>query len=274
LSQPVDPSYVAGVGLEGVLMAAGLWLLWAQVVRPQARAQRPPDALAPWPGRPSDLLLLLLLAFAGGVILPLGVNLALRGHPVGDERRLLLSAAAFQGGLLAGVIAYRLGFGRYREQAGPLVTGADLRRGAATMLIALPLVYGAAGLWQALLTWAGLPLDQENSIDDFLAIHSPALRIAFVFIATIAAPVTEELIFRAGLFRFLRGRLPGWVAVLVSSLLFAAIHQSLASLAGLTMLAAVCALAYQRTGRIGTAIVAHALFNLTTVVVILLGVNA
>jgi membrane protease YdiL (CAAX protease family) len=142
------------------------------------------------------------------------------------------------------------------------------------MLIALPLVYGAAGLWQALLTWAGLPLDQENSIDDFLAIHSPALRIAFVFIATIAAPVTEELIFRAGLFRFLRGRLPGWVAVLVSSLLFAGIHQSLASLAGLTMLAAVCALAYQRTGRIGTAIVAHALFNLTTVVVILLGVNA
>ncbi len=255
-------------------MVAGIWLLWSKVVRPQARAQRTPDRLTPWPGPPSDLLLLLILAFGGGMLFPIIVNTVLRGHPVGAELRLLLMAAAFQGGLLAGVAGYHLGFGRSREEAGPLVTAADLRQGGATMLIALPLVYGAAALWQGLLTWAGLPLDQENSIDDFLAIHSPALRLAFVFIATIAAPVTEELIFRAGLFRFLRGRLPGWVAVLLSSLLFAAIHQSLASLAGLTMLAAVCALAYQRTGRLGTAIVAHALFNLTTVVVILLGVNA
>jgi membrane protease YdiL (CAAX protease family) len=274
LSAPVDPAYVAGVALEGGLMLGGLGLLWSQIASPAARARRRPDALTPWPGPASDLLLLLLLAFCGGLLLPLGLNTVLARFPVGAEARLLLTAAAFQGGLLLGVLVYYLAYNRRGESASALITGADLRRGAATMLIALPLVYGAAAVWQGLLTWAGVPLDQENSIEDFQHLHTPLLRLAFILIATIAAPVTEELIFRAGLFRFLRGRLPLWLAVLLSSLLFAAIHQSLASLAGLTMLAAVCALAYQRTGRLGTAIVAHALFNLTTVVVILLGVNA
>ena len=43
--------------------------------------------------------------------------------------------------------------------------------------------------------------------------------------------------------------------------LFAALHNHLASFAPLVVLGIVFSLAYERTGRIGTAIVAHALFN-------------
>jgi membrane protease YdiL (CAAX protease family) len=39
------------------------------------------------------------------------------------------------------------------------------------------------------------------------------------------------------------------------------------------VLAVIFSLAYERTGRIGTAIVAHALFNLHTVVLIFAGVT-
>ena len=47
----------------------------------------------------------------------------------------------------------------------------------------------------------------------------------------------------------------------------------LSSLPPLVLLAVIFSLAYERTGRIGTPIVAHALFNLNSVLVILSGIS-
>ena len=55
--------------------------------------------------------------------------------------------------------------------------------------------------------------------------------------------------------------LPRWAALLFPAVLFGALHAHLASFAPLVVLGIVYSLAYERTGRIGTAIVAHALFN-------------
>ena len=38
---------------------------------------------------------------------------------------------------------------------------------------------------------------------------------SLVVLASIVAPITEELIFRAGLFRYARTRLPRWAALLI-----------------------------------------------------------
>ena len=98
-----------------------------------------------------------------------------------------------------------------------------------------------------------------------------------IVLAVVVAPLTEELVFRAGLFRFLRGRVPRWLALVGPSLVFAMLHvdwstlQGLASLAPLVVLAVVFSLAYERTGHIGTPIVAHACFTLNTIFVILSG---
>ena len=91
-----------------------------------------------------------------------------------------------------------------------------------------------------------------------------------IVLATVVAPATEELIFRAGIFRYARTRLPRWAALLLPACLFAALHNHLASFAPLVVLGLVFSLAYERTGRIGTAIVAHALFNLYSVIRIFL----
>jgi membrane protease YdiL (CAAX protease family) len=98
-------------------------------------------------------------------------------------------------------------------------------------------------------------------------------------LAIVMAPITEELVFRAGFFRYCRTRLPRWAALLVPSLLFASLHVNWSTLEGLTsfaplvVLAIMFSLAYERTGNIGTAIVAHALFNLNTVILIFSGVD-
>ncbi|MCX6944811.1 MAG: CPBP family glutamic-type intramembrane protease, partial [Opitutales bacterium] len=52
-----------------------------------------------------------------------------------------------------------------------------------------------------------------------------------------------------------------------------AMHANLASFAPLVALGLVFALAYERTGRISTTIVAHALFNLTATLLVLAGVD-
>ncbi len=71
--------------------------------------------------------------------------------------------------------------------------------------------------------------------------------------------------------------MPRWLALVAPALLFGALHVAWKSLDGLGALAPLAALgiifsiAYERTGRIGTSMVAHGLFNLNTVVLIFAG---
>ena len=90
----------------------------------------------------------------------------------------------------------------------------------------------------------------------------------------IIAPLTEELIFRAGLFRYLRTRVPRWIALLAPATIFAALHSNLVAFVPLLLLGVLFSLAYERTGRISVTIVAHSLFNLHTILLILAGVTA
>jgi membrane protease YdiL (CAAX protease family) len=88
-------------------------------------------------------------------------------------------------------------------------------------------------------------------------------------LAVVLAPIAEELIFRAGMFRVLKGRIGRWPAIAISSALFAALHLSWAGFAGLFCLGVVFCLSYERTRNIAVPIVAHGLFNLNSIIVIL-----
>jgi membrane protease YdiL (CAAX protease family) len=279
LSHAADPTPALGVALMLALMVAGLVLLWRLVLSPAARARRLPPLLAPWPGGASDLLLFFFLAIAGALLLPLGAIAILRRTSWSVETQLVLSFAAFQLGLLAGIAAYFLFWARDRIRLAP-AAAASLWSGAATVLIAFPLVQGVALAWQALLGACGLPVETPDNVQIFMDLHSPALRVGYILLATVVAPLTEELLFRAGLFRYFRGRFPRWIALWLPALVFGAMHltraplASLSALAPLVVLGVILSLAYERTGRIGTVIVAHSLFNLITVCGVLLGVNS
>jgi len=152
-----------------------------------------------------------------------------------------------------------------------------LRMGAATFVIALPLVIGFGNAWESLLKLCGLPAEKQQLVEILESTHSIALKAILIVVATLLVPVAEELFFRAGLFRYLRTRIPVWLAHLSIALLFGALHVNWATLDGLvsflplTVLALVFSLAYERTGTIGTTMVAHALFNLNTFVLVATG---
>jgi len=293
-----DPT-LYGYMLEGALCLAGLILIGVGCSRYGAAWRREnPGALAPWPGQASELFLYLFFALAGGLALPSLTALALRHTRLDSVETQVWEAFAFQAGMLLGMRIFSEFHRRLRQQfsapnpaapnvpsapavAAPLpATAHPIRSGVLTFLLALPLVFSVSFLWLLLLERCGFTARPQDVVDLFQNIHTPAMRILFVFVAIVVAPLTEELLFRAGIFRFLNGRLPrGW-AVTVSALLFGGMHllespaDGLGSFLPLVVLGAVFALAYQRTGRLRTTVVAHALFNLNTLVALLLGVNS
>lgn len=95
-------------------------------------------------------------------------------------------------------------------------------------------------------------------------------RCSMIAMATLVAPIAEEFIFRGYLYGVLRrffGRLPG---IVLSSLLFAAMHLHLPSMPGLTILAVTLCLLYERTGSLWSNILVHATFNTISIVMLLI----
>lgn len=95
--------------------------------------------------------------------------------------------------------------------------------------------------------------------------------VLFAVIVGIGAPIVEELFYRGLFLRSLvkRGHTP-WTSVLMSSVVFAAIHLQPLQFPGLLVFGLVAGALVVRTGRLGPALWAHVGFNLTTVVVLYL----
>jgi membrane protease YdiL (CAAX protease family) len=261
-----------GMGGVGSILA----LRW---IAPAARAARRPSPLSPWNGDASDLLVFLLFVL-GGVFLLAGVTPFLLRHTAwSPQGRLVVMTAAFEAGLLLGIASFHFGYRRLDGgmAAQPLRTLLD---GGAVFLVALPFVSAATYLWRTLLLAVGLPVGNQDSLELFASLHSGILRIVFSILAILIAPLCEELIFRLALFRFFRDRTPFWIAVVIPALLFGGAHllqsplENLPAFMPLVVLGILFSIAYNRTGRIGTTIVAHALFNLNTVLLVLAGVTS
>ncbi len=141
----------------------------------------------------------------------------------------------------------------------------------------------ARGLLWLLITYPLIIVTQEvvqlfsDSRDDsqlivryFLEHPDKSHRLAIAFMVVIVAPLAEEIIFRGyfyGVIRRFGGRIP---ALLISSLLFAAIHAHLPSIPGLFILAITLCLLYERTGSLWASMTLHASFNASTIAALLL----
>lgn len=157
--------------------------------------------------------------------------------------------------------------------ATPLPLVSAIKFGVITYLAALPLVTIASLLWQGGLDLFGIPRPKQELIDLFGHAHGFWKIFLLALMAVVVAPITEELVFRAGIFRFVRTRLPRVFAFALPSALFACAHINMSASVPLFVLALILSLAYERSGRVVTTIVAHGLFNLTSVVLLLAGVD-
>ena len=148
-----------------------------------------------------------------------------------------------------------------------------MREGALAFVTALPVVAAVGLVWKYLLDLLGVDARPQDLVTLF-ASTGDHLALGFIIVlAVVVAPITEELVFRIGLFRWLRTRTLRTVALLVPAMAFAALHGNIAAFLPLVALAVHLALAYERVGHPLVPIVAHALFNLNTLVLLLAGLE-
>lgn len=264
------------ISLELALAIVGAVLLWRLVLSPAARANRRPPQWTPWKIPAVEFVVFVLFILAGAFLFSLATSAAGKFLGLRGDAATILSGAGAQLGMLAGVTFYWSRAPRSHRPPAPLQRGVVVS-GAITFLVSLPLLLVVSKAWEVFLQACGLPIDRQDLIGMFANADSGWLVATMILLAVVVAPVTEELVFRAGLYRFLRGAVPRGLALAASALFFASLHvnwstlQGLSSLAPLALLAVMFSLAYERTGHIGTPIVAHALFNLNTVVLIFSG---
>lgn len=123
---------------------------------------------------------------------------------------------------------------------------------------------------------AGVPL--SSNTDGLDSSVPTGYLVATALAAVIAAPLVEELVFRGVVQRALIGRLGVAAAIAVQAVVFGAVHANPAFGSGniglvavLTVVGAAFGLGAHLTGRLGTSIVAHAIFNSVVLVLVLTG---
>lgn len=229
------------------------------------------------------LVFIFLCGFAGQMVLFSLFGQGLKGHPEHQGLQVLLAGAGFHGVALLGWPAWR----HFRrslhgdqepalEQPAPVVAPGSrpvFAVAVGALLCALPAILLFQLGWLAVLEWLGRPADPQELIDIFANVRSPWLMAGLLVMACVVAPINEELIFRHGLYRFGRQRFGRPIALTASSLLFGASHFNLAGVVPLAVLGAALALAYEKSGDVRVPIVAHGLFNLNTICLIMLGVT-
>lgn len=151
----------------------------------------------------------------------------------------------------------------------------SLGLGLFAFLASLPFIYGVGILWNGILQFLrergfeiNLPL--QDAVILFQETSNPLVFTGLIILAVVVAPLVEETVFRAGIYRFLKGRSPLPVALLISGLLFGLVHGNVQSLPGLITVGICLGLTYELSGNLRVPVFFHAFFNLNSVIWILI----
>jgi membrane protease YdiL (CAAX protease family) len=141
-------------------------------------------------------------------------------------------------------------------------TGAMVAIGLGTG-VAVAIVAYTVNAIGVLVTGTEDPVEQQL-LQDALAGGLPLALV--VLVAVVVAPLTEEVVFRGVLFRAMADRINLGVGLVLSSVIFSAIHIEVVvsqpvALLGLFSVGLLLALAYLLTGNLMVPILGHAVFN-------------
>jgi membrane protease YdiL (CAAX protease family) len=283
---PSSPVQLALTAFELTLMFGGGGLLLSILFNARQRQRwLRTNALPYWPLTVSEFVALAGLVMVGA-FLPNSVaqellrsKLATAVDKAGLE--VAIYGATFHGGMLLACLSFPALLKRFEPNLGteppplryapPLAWTTLLRYAVGTLLVALPTVAVLSLGWNYLLHLLGLPEAPQELIAIFAGTKSLLVIAGMLVVACVLAPLSEELVFRAGLYRFVRqkiGRLP---ALLISGLLFGLLHGNWTGFFPLAVFGMILALVYEATGSIRVSILVHALFNLNTILYVLSG---
>jgi membrane protease YdiL (CAAX protease family) len=128
-------------------------------------------------------------------------------------------------------------------------------------------------LYQLLITTFHLPLQTNDQVVLERGKVTPISIDATLLAAALIAPVCEEVFFRSFAFMGFLRRMPLWLAVVLSALLFALVHLDLASFAVLFCIGLALAFLRWYSNSIWPGIILHALNNATSGIIIILALH-
>lgn len=149
-----------------------------------------------------------------------------------------------------------------------------IKKALYTFFFSLIPLFLVAFLWNCVLLLLkylniNIPLEPQFLVTVLLETQSVLIITLITTFAILIAPITEELIFRAGIYRFLKGHISPRSALIISSLLFAAGHLSISAFLPLFFLGLILTRLYEHTGNIMPSIFFHACFNMNTLILLL-----
>jgi len=274
---PTETPSPALIVYLSLLLVAGLgcFVHFVFIHKAPKRIANDQEKVPNWPLTISDFFLgffaILLVAF----LVATAFDLLLHNRV---EQRLhqILVAGVVQVAALVALFAFLKAF---PAKFNPPFDGRKLGWGEAfkislySFLVIIPILWPLAGMWRVVLEFLGLSAEQQTPVQWLAEAETLTLLFAMVFATVILAPVTEELLFRGCLYRFLKARLSLAAALLVSGVLFSIVHVNPLSLLPLFFLGVVLAYAYERTGSIKVPILIHGIFNANTIILIVLTVH-
>jgi membrane protease YdiL (CAAX protease family) len=142
-----------------------------------------------------------------------------------------------------------------------------------SFMVLVPVIFPLTFGWSLLLELIGIEPKAQDAVQIFAQLDNLPILLSMVFLTVVVAPVSEEFLFRGCLYRFIKGRSTILLALIVTNLLFAALHQNLLSLLPLFLLGTALAYVYEKSGDLKVPILLHGIFNLNTVIVIVVTNN-
>jgi hypothetical protein len=282
----LEPHQIVIATFEALLLLGGAWMLARMLGVPEYRSRLlDRSRIAHWEITGFEVTLLVLAIFLCGVVGQLTAHRVFAAAMKESTQRagleVVVYGVGFHGIALLGWPLFWLGRKLLHTDYGvppPMVVPSHREpffklavHALSTVVIAFPVLALASAAWNLVLRSVGLPDDPQDLIAVFGAVESKSLLAAMLFVACVLAPINEELLFRGAIFRFCRQRFGREPALIVSGVLFGALHGNWAGFVPLGLLGAALALAYERTGDIRVSMIAHGLFNLNTLLVVLSG---
>lgn len=157
------------------------------------------------------------------------------------------------------------------KPAPPISPAKAVLAGIGVFCIARAAFVPVAFLWDLFLKFVRIDAPEQNLIGLFRDEPSVMRVVMMTLIAVVVVPIAEEMAFRGGLFGYIRTRTQRLIALIIPSFVFALVHGNLRTFPLLFLFAVILSIAYERTGRLSVPIIAHALLNLSTIALILLG---
>jgi len=147
----------------------------------------------------------------------------------------------------------------------------DIFIGAFTYIASILPLIALLSIYSLILLKLGVNAEQgAHPVVPILTKSKDSSIVYIIFIlAVVVAPIVEEVMFRGAFYSWLRDRLNAPLSILISALIFAAIHpQGAIGILPLGFIGAVLAILREWRGSITSCIIAHACFNAGTLIMV------